>query len=84
MLRETANLQIEEFRRFKDHFMEDVIFKINKAYDPHEARGAILARLADLLKRVKAYEPYDVVNDEFAMWTRRVEQVQDDKSISSK
>jgi uncharacterized protein YutE (UPF0331/DUF86 family) len=83
MLREIANSKIEEFQRFKDRFTEDVIFSLNKAYDQQEARDAILARLANLLGRVEVYEPHGVVNDDFAMWTRRVKQAQHDKLISS-
>lgn len=82
-LRETANLKIEELKHFKDHFTKDIILNLNKAYDHHEARDAILARLTTLLHRMEAYELHAIVDNGFAMWTCRVNQAKDDKSITS-
>ncbi|KAJ4359501.1 uncharacterized protein N0V89_000056 [Didymosphaeria variabile] len=83
VLRETANLKIEELKRFSEHFTKNIISDLNKDYDQHEARDAILARLATLFDRVEAYEPQGIVDDEFAMWIRRIEQAQYDRSITS-
>ncbi|KAL1591667.1 hypothetical protein SLS60_011665 [Paraconiothyrium brasiliense] len=83
VLRETANLKIEELKRFRDDFTKNIIGNLNRAYDQHEARDSILVRLTTLLKRVEAYEAYGVVDDEFAIWIRRIEQAQNDKSITS-
>lgn len=80
VLRETANLRTEELESFKIRFTE--LFDTFEARSQGENRGALLKRLESLLERVGEWKSLVFANDDLAVWTRRIEQAQYDKTIT--
>ncbi|KAJ4295452.1 hypothetical protein N0V90_007464 [Kalmusia sp. IMI 367209] len=79
VLREAAKIKIEELERFKASFKSR--YEANPCHED-DSRDAVLARLTDQLDRIKKLDPFIVVDDNLSMWTRRVEQAKNDKSIT--
>src|SRR5262245_40210446 len=78
VLREAAELKIEELNRAKAAFKE----RYDDNNDTEAAGDDVLKRLNVLLERIKKLDPYLEKDDDLPILTRFVEQAQNDRSIS--
>ena len=81
-LREVTDLKIEEFVQLKNDFSK-VFHDVTKRKDNEQGdRDAVLTRLKNSLDNIKHWESQVMLDDQFSTWSRRVEQAQNDKSIT--
>ncbi|KAF1967726.1 hypothetical protein BU23DRAFT_286884 [Bimuria novae-zelandiae CBS 107.79] len=77
---EAAELKIEELERFRTDFKNLIGDKNSNRKD--QSRVAILERLNSLLHGIRKWEHHGIVEDKLSMWTGRLEQAGNDKSIT--
>ncbi|KAF1845188.1 uncharacterized protein K460DRAFT_366074 [Cucurbitaria berberidis CBS 394.84] len=78
VLREAAELKIEELNRTKESFKRRYHLNANRSTE-----GDSLKRISGLLEDIRKLDPYLQKDDDLPIMARYIEQAQDDKSVSS-